>query len=698
MDQKGFSEIDSLCDQSLILCYKDIAEAEQMAEESLDKSEQLNYYKGIINARIVLCSMEIFKGNTDLVRDRIGLIEEDLILHASPDECLMRLSYIRGLYFLKERNFKDSFDAFSRSGNLASRLGHVLYRGLSENGKGNIKMEQEEFDDAYLYYKTAHDIFLTLDFPLLESVAAFNLGASLHGLGKSAQSESVLLKLLEEIPHNEWNFLECAVLNQLGAIMLEQNRLDLAEIYIDQGIQKSRNIFNHDVITSLVYEKARLLILQGDALQAEDILKEFAAAHSSLRHKSLYYQLRAEILELREDFRESLKYYKRFLKEKEKSHGEDITKSILQQENRQLKESNHQLRLISTIGQELVANLDLGRILNLIFAQMNVLMPVDLLLVALVEGESIHVKFALKNGKRFKPVTIPVQEQNSLLAWSVRNRKEVFIRNHMEDAVQYISSPMNFEEEYGKEDMHSVLCIPLWYIDEVVGVISVQSVTKNAYTNRDLENLRALGTYAGIALRNAVQTEKMNEINEVLKKQSTIDSLTGLYNRREMINQAKNIWRVCRRSRFWVSLIMIDLDHFKKINDIHGHAAGDVVLKKIGARVKHYFKRALDCACRYGGEELLIIAGDMSVRDAAQRVDELRKDLKGITFKGKEGREFQVEFSCGIYGEIPVEDVKSRFTRLTSLVDSHLYTAKRMGRNCTYLSENLKESPERFVP
>ena len=693
-----YDDIDFLCDQALIYCYKDIPEAVRKAEESLERSEEIEYYKGIMNARIILCSMEIIKGNTDLVREKIGHIEENLVSHASPDECLMRLSYIRGLYFLKEGNLKDAFDAFTRSGNLASRLGNKLYKGLSENGKGNIKYEQEEFGDAHLYYDSAYKILTPGEYSILKGVVTFNIGASLKGMGETGQSESILLNLLEEVVQDKWSLLECAVVNQLSGIMLEQNNLDRAELYIDQGIEKSSEIFNQDVKAGLFYNRARLFILQGKLIQAEDLLKNFAAANSSLHHKSLYYKLRAEILELRGDCTHALKYYKRFLQEGENVQGEDVAKSILKQENRQLKENNHRLRLISAIGQEMVANLDIGRILNLIFAQMNVLMPLDLLLVALVERSCVHVKFSLKQGQRFKPVKIPLQNENSLLAWSVRNKKEIFIRDLQKEGSEYIKAPMVFDEESGHEAMRSVICVPLWYIDEVVGIISVQTEQRNAYTNRDLENLRALGTYAGIAIRNALQTEKINEMNEVLKKQSSLDSLTGLINRREMVDQARKIWRVCRRNQFWISLIMIDLDHFKEVNDTHGHAAGDEVLKQVGERVNHYFKRALDSACRYGGEELLIITGDMTPYDAAPRVEALRRELSSIEFTGKDNKRFHVRFSCGIYGEVPQKDVNARFARLTSLVDSFLYTAKENGRNCTYLSDNFKKPPEKFIP
>jgi diguanylate cyclase (GGDEF)-like protein len=186
-------------------------------------------------------------------------------------------------------------------------------------------------------------------------------------------------------------------------------------------------------------------------------------------------------------------------------------------------------------------------------------------------------------------------------------------------------------------------------------------------------------------------------MNEILKWQSVTDSLTGLVNRREMIHRASSIWRICRRNSFWVSIIMIDLDHFKKVNDIHGHAAGDAVLKSVGGILNRFFKRALDCACRYGGEELLVIAGEMSPAEAAARIDVIREELAAVTYEGKNGEPFHVQFSCGIYGEIPVENVRKRLTKITGIADSYLYEAKKSGRNCTFLSDHPKKMPEKFI-
>ncbi|OQY33197.1 MAG: hypothetical protein B6241_08840 [Spirochaetaceae bacterium 4572_59] len=636
MNQADMIHIDSLCDQSLLMAYEDLSRASILAEESLELSEQLGYPKGIINSRIILCALEIFHGNLDLARDKMSQLEQDLVIQASPDECLMRLNHVRGLYFIRDGNYRDSFDAYTRCGVLAARLGKTLYQGFSDNGKGCVKLDQHEFEDADKYFKDAGRNFQSSENKIVQALVSLNEGCVFRGLGKIEQAETLLKDTLELTVQKGWKIIECSVLDELGSMMLEEGKFDQAEAYIDEGIEKSGRMGYQNTYMNLVYEKARLLIQKGQLDRAEQLLQESSSKGQNDRYRPVYYQLFAEIQELQGDYRGALANYKTMHEVLNKIRGDQVFYSILKQENK-------------------------------------ILLPL-------------------------KAVKIHIDDADSLFAWSVRNRKEILIRDGVNDFHDYVSKIKSFGELQDGEFFHSLICIPLWYINDVVGVISVQSLQKNAYSNSDLENLRVLGTYAGIAIRNALQTGKMNELNETLKRQSATDSLTGLANRREMVRQAKNIWRVCQRNKFYFTIIMIDLDHFKEVNDDHGHTVGDEVLKKFSSILNRFFKRALDCACRYGGEELMVVSGDINPLEAAARVELLREDLSSIEFSGKDNTSFSVQFSCGIYGEIPSEDSGKRLPRITSIVDAYLYEAKNNGRNCTYLSDDEKKPAEKFIP
>ncbi len=695
MESGSLSQLRKNIDRAFILTYQSLEESRKLIELCLDEAERLEYGSGIIQSRILLSLLEVYRGNRDLARDKLNRLEEELGVSIS-DECLMSLSYVRGVYFLRESVYSDAFDAFVKTGNLASRLGDNLFQVLSSNGKGIIKFDQMEYQDAYDYFRVSRTYLKELSSEILPVLLSLNMGCALGGMERNSEALTLLDETLEKAEKEGLQILECSILDEIGMILKKEKRLDEAEVFFRKGLERSRGMDYEDTVTELFYNYAGLLMERGDYETAESVLRDHGRSSEDDSQLTLYNKAAAEVYERKGEAHKALECYKEILASYENALDGKAVQSVLHQEKRLLQEENHRLRLVSTIGQELVATLDLGQILNLIYAQLNALMPVDFLAVATVDGNTIDVKFSLNRGAVVKPFTIHKENPDSVLAWAVRNRKEVFLRDALRDAEEYVRTVTLLD---GQEEnlSKSIICIPLIHLDEVVGVLSVQSSELNAYSSQDMDTLRAMGSYTAIALKNAMQTEKLNELNEMLREQSSTDSLTGLVNRRAFLEQAGSIWRVCRRNKFWFTLIMIDLDHFKIINDTHGHMAGDKVLSKMGSLLNYYFKRALDCASRYGGEELLILVGDMAPEEAAVRVELLREAFSSFCFSSPKG-EFTVNFSCGIYGELPDKAVETRLSRITGIVDRCLYKAKEGGRNCTFLRNKGQKTAKKFIP
>jgi len=693
MDQKVLTTIKTRIDETYILLYKSLIDAESQANDCLDKSEIHDFSEGIIHSRILLSLIEVHKGNSDLVRERLSRLEEDLGLSAS-DDSMMRLAHVRGLYFMKNGVYRDSFDAFVKTDNLASRLRNKFFQALSANGKGVIKLDQQEFEDAYDYFLTARTCLYGMTPNLLNSVLSLNMACALNGQNKTSEVPVILKEALRFAREQDAPVLECSVLDELASFLMKNEQLKEAGEYLEQGLKKGDDPRYKLCMSKLIYKYAELLVREGKFDKAERLLKQQEHTEEVVTLGD-YYKLNARIYEQKGDFKNAYLAQKALMEINNNIQGQNVVHSVFHQEKRVLQEQNQRLRLISTIGQELVSNLDIGQILNLIYAQMNVLMPVDHLSVGMVNEDGLDVKFTISNGNRVEPFFISNDNPYSIMVWSVKNEKEVFIRDGLNEYSKYISEIRTVSE---REDdfKQSVICIPLHYINDIVGVLTVQCTNANAYTGQDLDNLRALASYAGIAIRNALQTEKMNELNEVLRKQSTVDSLTGLVNRREFLRRADHIWKVCRRNRFWSSMVMIDLDHFKNVNDTHGHIAGDDALKKIGEILNDYFQRPLDCASRFGGEELLILAGNMKPREAAARIEIVREQFSSIEFESPQGM-FQVNFSSGIFGSRSNQEGNAHITKITGLVDKYLYQAKHAGRGCTFLSDDLNKPAEKFI-
>jgi diguanylate cyclase (GGDEF)-like protein/PAS domain S-box-containing protein len=218
----------------------------------------------------------------------------------------------------------------------------------------------------------------------------------------------------------------------------------------------------------------------------------------------------------------------------------------------------------------------------------------------------------------------------------------------------------------------------------------------------DHRPLRMIGTHTDITSRKVAEVTMSHtnvklhsQIDEIrllqtkLAEQAVRDSLTGLYNRRYLDETLDREVARARREGHPLSVVMIDVDHFKNLNDSYGHQAGDEVLKALGELLRQN-SRAEDVACRYGGEEFLVLLPSMPLDSARERAEHWRKEFEESTFVfGNFQLTATASFGVSSYpqhGKTP--------DQLTHGADTALYRAKRNGRNRVELHE---EEPIIFV-
>ena len=163
-------------------------------------------------------------------------------------------------------------------------------------------------------------------------------------------------------------------------------------------------------------------------------------------------------------------------------------------------------------------------------------------------------------------------------------------------------------------------------------------------------------------------------LQEKLRTQSLRDPLTGLYNRRYMEDALERYLNISERTGTPVSIIMIDLDHFKRLNDTYGHGKGDAVLRDVAAQLTGAV-RPTDIVSRYGGEELLIIMPGCSVEDAMLKAELLRTRIESLS----ELHDAEITASFGV---ATVPTTSNSMSDLIPMADAALYAAKTAGRNC----------------
>ena len=164
---------------------------------------------------------------------------------------------------------------------------------------------------------------------------------------------------------------------------------------------------------------------------------------------------------------------------------------------------------------------------------------------------------------------------------------------------------------------------------------------------------------------------------EALRHLATRDPLTSLWNRNAMFDILSRELKRAKRESAPISLVMADLDHFKQVNDMLGHAAGDGVLQEAARRITSCV-RPYDAVCRYGGEEFLIVLPGCDLADANQRAEQMRSAMSAASFQIPEGN---VNLTCSLGVAASSGPAGFDASLLTREADEALYTAKHNGRN-----------------
>lgn len=227
------------------------------------------------------------------------------------------------------------------------------------------------------------------------------------------------------------------------------------------------------------------------------------------------------------------------------------------------------------------------------------------------------------------------------------------------------------------EDVAST-CIPLIAQGNQLGFVYLSSTRQDP--PGDLQLIEAAAEQLAMALSNL-------ELQERLRIQSIREPLTGLYNRRYLEESLDRELSRCERRQLPVALMMMDLDHFKRFNDMHGHGGGDALLAGFG-RLLRELSRPEDIACRYGGEEFTLILPEATEATAQARAEDIRAAVKAMRVEhlGSELPEVTVSIGVAMFPE-----QGSTPDALLRRADKALYRAKREGRNRVVIADAVHE-------
>lgn len=226
----------------------------------------------------------------------------------------------------------------------------------------------------------------------------------------------------------------------------------------------------------------------------------------------------------------------------------------------------------------------------------------------------------------------------------------------------------------------TVLEVPMMAHGEIQGMLKVATGHDDAVLR--LAKVKPLAEAIADGMSLAVSNITLRD---KLRTQALRDPLTGLYNRRYMEDALERYASLAERSGTPLSAIMIDLDHFKKLNDEHGHAMGDAVLREVAGAIVGALQPA-DVACRYGGEELVVILPECDLAAALTRGETLRARIEALSAI----HDVNISASLGV-ASIP--ETTKAISDLITMADAALYQAKEGGRNRVVSASRKEASP-----
>lgn len=352
-------------------------------------------------------------------------------------------------------------------------------------------------------------------------------------------------------------------------------------------------------------------------------------------------------------------------------------------------------------GQALSATLHLGDVLSAILDELRKVVPYDTASVQELRGDEMviiggyGIDMEIFGGLCFDAVGGGVPNSEVL-----STKAPVIVSDILGDH-PYWDLPHDAHEMSG---VRGWLGVPLMFGSQCIGMLTLDTFQPDYYTDVHAKTALAFAAQAAIALQNArsfdrsrrevverrqaesdlrsantVLEQRMAEIVALqvsLREQAVRDPLTGLFNRRYLMeNLQREVRRACR-SREPLAVALIDVDHFKEVNDTFGHEAGDQVLLRVGrfldARV-----RESDIVCRYGGEEFVVVMPNTPIDAAVGRAEAWRTAMEGLTaLAGSPGH--RVTISVGVAS---TEGPSATSQDLVRAADEAMYLAKHLGRN-----------------
>ncbi len=346
-----------------------------------------------------------------------------------------------------------------------------------------------------------------------------------------------------------------------------------------------------------------------------------------------------------------------------------VIASIVVETVKQLKnQSRNHIRRLETItdfSRKITSTLDTKQVMALLNAAFQNAVEADTYFVGIRESNEMRLELIYDDGEYFENQRVNLE--GSLSSWVLENHQSLFLPDLRKEVVL----PGVRLVLLGKHKTSlSWMGVPMQN-ETVDGIIAIGSYRPNAFDRADLELLTNLAQHAAQALHNTHEHEEV-------EMRAQLDSLTGVYNHGAFLRLLQQQADKTIAERQSLSLIMLDIDHFKQYNDSYGHLVGDEVLTTLCTTIKQHIK-STDIVGRWGGEEFVISLPNTSAEQAEQVALRVRDTMLTLTVRVDQGKTIPCPTVSQGLALFPSE--AATIIDLIHLADRRLYVAKERGRN-----------------
>ena len=321
------------------------------------------------------------------------------------------------------------------------------------------------------------------------------------------------------------------------------------------------------------------------------------------------------------------------------------------------------LRVFHDVARALTSSLDLDSILGAIMQQMEQFFEPESWSLLIVDEEKQNLYYAVAAGKSSGDRNLRVDMGEGIAGWVAQHGEPVIVSEPGSD------HRFTVHANSASSSVRCAICIPLRSRDRTLGVIELLNYRASTLTDETMAFLRVLCDYAAIAIQNVRAVERIQEL-------TITDDCTGLFNSRHLFSVTESELERSRRFNLPFSLIFIDLDHFKRVNDLYGHLTGSRLLAEIARTIKHNV-RGIDSAFRYGGDEFIVLLPQTSKDAALEVTQRLLHSLRDTRYLLSEGLELRMMASFGI-ASYPEDG--SSIQEIIGAADEMMYLVKNSSR------------------